>query len=327
MERLDDPPTVRLNYQSRQADLLSGAPLKLIAKSVNQDLFFPSNFRVPSSAFITPPVSNTTTSGLRLPPITPGLRQNFTWRYYYSGEFAFAKRAVQHVRWRRFQAACALLRQFPPPTWLVDVGCGPGESTLYLARELQARRALGVDISADCIWFGNQLAQANDLPARFAAAGATALPLRPASADLVVSFEMIEHVPYWRAFLADAARLLRPGGHLLVTTPNAFSIHGLLKAAYRRIRRFDRLNRAWKKDGDFYEVFLPEALIRQGLLDSGFVVSALRHVAFVLTVQPDWTLGVTRLAEAVMERLPGIRRLAVTTVVLARKPEASSTAV
>lgn len=264
-------------------------------------------------------MSNATPSGLRLPPLTPRLKQNFTWRYYYSGEFAFAKRAVRHVRWRRFQAARALLRQLPSPGLLVDVGCGPGESTLYLARALQAGQALGIDISADCVWFGNQLAQANDLPARFIVASATGLPLPPASADLVVSFEMIEHLPNWRAFVAGAARALRPGAHLLLTTPNAFSIHGLLKAAYRRVRRFDQLNRAWKKDGDFYEAFLPDGVIQQGLAEAGFVVSARQHVAFVLTAQPDWTLGMTRAAEAVMERIPGVRRLAVTTVVLAQK--------
>ncbi len=260
-----------------------------------------------------------TASGLRLPPRTRRLEQNFTWRYYYSGEFAFAKRAVQHVRWRRFEAARALLEQVPPPGLLVDVGCGPGESTLYLARALRARRAVGIDISADCVWFGNQLARANDLPARFATANATRLPLPTASADLVVSFEMIEHLPNWRAFVADVARVLRPGAHVLLTTPNAFSIHGLLKAVYRRIRRFDRLNRAWKKDGDFYEAFLPDAVIQRGLADSGLVVRARRHVAFVLTVQPDWTLGVTRAVEGVMERVPGLARLAVTTVVLASR--------
>jgi len=265
-------------------------------------------------------MSNTTTpSGLRLPRESASLRRNFTWRYYYSGEFPFSRAAVQHVRWRRFAAAHALLAPYQAPGLLVDAGCGPGESTVYLAHRLGAGAALGVDISPDCCWFATELARANQSPARFVVASATRLPVPSAQADLVVSFEMIEHLPNWRTFVAEAARALRPGGLLLLSTPNAFSLHALLKAVYRRIRGFARLNRAWRKDGDFYEAFLPDRMIQRGLEEAGFALLDRRHVAFVLTVQPDWTLRPARTAESVLERTPGLRRLAVTSVLLARK--------
>jgi SAM-dependent methyltransferase len=254
----------------------------------------------------------------RQPPLTERLRHNFTWRYYYSGEFPFARQAVQHVRWRRFHAAAELLAPLPPPHRLLDVGCGPGESTLYLSHALRVPDAVGCDISADCTWFASQLAAANDLPARFLVGSATRLPVESGSVDLVVTFEMLEHLPHWRDFLKEGRRVLRRGGHLLITTPNAFGFHALLKAAYRTVRRFDRLNRAWSRDGDFYEAFLPDRAIRDGLTQAGLAVLTLRHVAFVITRQPNWTVPPTRRLEAWLERTPGLRRLAVTTVVLAR---------
>jgi ubiquinone/menaquinone biosynthesis C-methylase UbiE len=257
-------------------------------------------------------------SPFRLPPVTERLRTNFTWRYYYSGEFGFSRPAVQHVRWRRFYAAAELLIPLPRPVRLLDVGCGPGESTLYLSRALRVPEAIGCDISRDCTWFARQLAAANNMAARFLVGSATKLPVASDTVGLVTTFEMLEHLPHWRVFLAEARRVLHRGGHLLITTPNALSVHAMLKAVYRRARRFDRLNRAWTKDGDFYEAFLSDGHIRRGLADAGFATLATRHVAFVLTVQPDWSLPAIRRVEAWLEQLPGLRRLAVTTVVLAR---------
>lgn len=47
----------------------------------------------------------------------------------------------------------------------------------------------------------------------------------PRGFDVVTLIETLEHVPTPRAFLADAARLLRPGGLLFLTTPNANSVN------------------------------------------------------------------------------------------------------
>jgi 2-polyprenyl-3-methyl-5-hydroxy-6-metoxy-1,4-benzoquinol methylase len=47
----------------------------------------------------------------------------------------------------------------------------------------------------------------------------------PASFDVVTMVELVEHVPAPTRFLADAARLLRPGGLLYITTPNANSLN------------------------------------------------------------------------------------------------------
>jgi SAM-dependent methyltransferase len=55
---------------------------------------------------------------------------------------------------------------------------------------------------------------------RTARANLAAMPLAPASADVLVSLQVVEHLWDLRGFLHDCARILRPGGLLVVTTPN-----------------------------------------------------------------------------------------------------------
>lgn len=56
-------------------------------------------------------------------------------------------------------------------------------------------------------------------------ADAAALPLAAGSMDAVVCAELLEHVPDPRRVLAEAARVLRPGGRLVLTVPFLYPIH------------------------------------------------------------------------------------------------------
>ena len=55
----------------------------------------------------------------------------------------------------------------------------------------------------------------------FRVGDATALPVGDASADLVVDFHALHHIPDWRAAVAEAARVLRPAGQLALTEMTA----------------------------------------------------------------------------------------------------------
>jgi SAM-dependent methyltransferase len=99
----------------------------------------------------------------------------------------------------------------------LDVACGTG----YGARMLAAGGAaavIGVDLSAEAIAY----ARTHFAAARvnFLVADATGLPLPPGSCEAVVSFETLEHVPDQHAFLREVARVVRPGGVFICSTPN-----------------------------------------------------------------------------------------------------------
>jgi len=98
---------------------------------------------------------------------------------------------------------------------VVDVACGAGVGTSYL-REAGARHAWGLDIDPGAVAF----AKGRYKDCEFAECEATQLCLQSGSADVVVSFETVEHLKEQRKFLVECRRVLRPGGVLICSTPN-----------------------------------------------------------------------------------------------------------
>jgi SAM-dependent methyltransferase len=97
---------------------------------------------------------------------------------------------------------------------VLDAGCGAGYGTNVLAAD--AAQAVGIDIAHEAV----RSAADEYHKAIWAAASAAQLPFQQASFDLIVSFEVIEHISDWRELLTEARRVLAPGGLFIVSTPN-----------------------------------------------------------------------------------------------------------
>ena len=99
---------------------------------------------------------------------------------------------------------------------VLDAGCGAGYGSAELAQA--AFLVVGVDRAAEAIDFARAAYRFPNLG--FERASCAALPHPAGAFDLVVAFEVIEHLENWREFLGEARRVLAPNGQFIVSTPN-----------------------------------------------------------------------------------------------------------
>ncbi len=96
---------------------------------------------------------------------------------------------------------------------LLDAGCGSGESTRLLAARFDPGRLVGFDLMPEQV----DRARLRVPPGVELWTGdVTAIGLADASFDAAFVFGILHHVPAWRDALVELARVLAPGGVLLV---------------------------------------------------------------------------------------------------------------
>jgi ubiquinone/menaquinone biosynthesis C-methylase UbiE len=115
---------------------------------------------------------------------------------------------------RKFRKICELVREQLPCEAFLDAGCGDGRYLAALADELPARRA-GVDLSARILETAAQRVEAD-----YRQASLESLPFEDDAFDLVLCTQVIEHVPNASAAIFELARVVRPGGRLVISTDN-----------------------------------------------------------------------------------------------------------
>jgi len=181
-----------------------------------------------------------------------------------------------------------------PGARVLDVGCGMGATSIYLARTLGCD-VTGVTLSPLQRWWATVSAILKGVPkrTRFIQGDAEKVELPPRSFDVVWSVECTEHLFDKGAFFGKAARWLRPGGRLAICAWLAGD-HPLDESATRQVY-------------DVCEGFLCPSL---GTRDdyAGWIADA----GLVLERDFDWTARVTRtweLCEARVRR-SGVRWLA-----------------
>ena len=99
---------------------------------------------------------------------------------------------------------------------VLDAGCGAGYGAAELARV--AHSVVGADVAREAVDFARNRYHLPNL--WFEQASCTALPHPDGCFDLVVAFEVVEHLDRWREFLAEVRRILAPRGQFVVSTPN-----------------------------------------------------------------------------------------------------------
>jgi SAM-dependent methyltransferase len=164
-----------------------------------------------------------------------------------------------------------VLRSAGRPLCILDVGCGDGAATSLAAARAPAHRVIGMDWSGLAI----ELARRRGLTLVRGDVGAASLPIADTSVDVVVMSELIEHPVDPDLGVSEALRVLRPGGHLLLSTPNlaAWFIRALLAVGVQPVFSEVSLRSVYGRPGSHVaghlRLFIAGALA-QFLAGSGF---------------------------------------------------------
>ncbi|MCT2584975.1 class I SAM-dependent methyltransferase [Actinophytocola gossypii] len=131
-----------------------------------------------------------------------------------TGERTVPGIAEENYWFRRHEAAYRALRQHCAGALVLEAGCGEGYGADLLAED--ATLVVGLDYDA---LTAAHVARAYPR-VRALRGNLAALPVRDATVDVVANLQVIEHLWDQAGFLRECHRVLRPGGRLLVTTPN-----------------------------------------------------------------------------------------------------------
>jgi 2-polyprenyl-3-methyl-5-hydroxy-6-metoxy-1,4-benzoquinol methylase len=145
------------------------------------------------------------------------------WLYRNRSERMDATVAMFPEARRRFHLARYLFAaRYVAEKRVADIACGTGYGCRTLVETGGAANVTGIDHDADAIAYARQQ---HGLPeVQYALAPADRTPIAEGSLDCVVSFETIEHVPEDAALIDEFARILRPNGLLICSTPNQWPL-------------------------------------------------------------------------------------------------------
>jgi 2-polyprenyl-3-methyl-5-hydroxy-6-metoxy-1,4-benzoquinol methylase len=192
---------------------------------------------------------------------------------------------------------------------VLDLGCGGGTPTRHLMADADRFNVIGADLSRAAVD-----AYVADTGRAAVQLDAQRLPFGPDRFDLVVSDDVIEHLVDTDSYAREIRRVLRPGGWLLLSTPNLAAWFNRLSLLVGVQPAFTEVSfeKIFGRPGDdivgHLRLFTSRA-IREFLVHHGFELVDVRGVAF--EALPRWIAPLDRL----VARVPS---LAGNTVIVAR---------
>ncbi len=128
-------------------------------------------------------------------------------------------RRLAYDVWRR-EVRRYLKRTALEKLTIADIGCGPGFLLTCMERWFPNAELIGIDSDVQLL----NIAKARCKSARTVQGDATSVALSAASVDILFALHVVEHLRHPEDFFSEARRILRPGGLLIVATPNSKGI-------------------------------------------------------------------------------------------------------
>jgi SAM-dependent methyltransferase len=195
---------------------------------------------------------------------------------------------------------------------VLEIGCGGGDFCVWMA-DRGASRVIGEDVSKVAV--AHSASQHSRPGLAFDVGDIENIAHPDESFDLVVSCETIEHVPTPRRAIAELARVLRPGGTLLLSAPNYLSLTG----AHRTFRELT--GRKWDEGGQPHVGWTLYPRTAAWLRDAGMTI--------VSTNGDGWYVPVPRRPGGIVLNPPAwlrrwVKLAALHVLIQARKPASSN---
>jgi 2-polyprenyl-3-methyl-5-hydroxy-6-metoxy-1,4-benzoquinol methylase len=178
-------------------------------------------------------------------------------------------------RTRMWEARLRLLQSYLPEGKLLDVGAGIGQF-LAQARDTGHFQVFGTEVSEEAVQIARERYQLELHQGTL-----EEVALEEASFDGVCLFHVLEHVPFPRRTLERCARLLRPGGRLVVAVPNDSALHRY-KEFYKGWNALGKVFAGSLGDGEYAQVpAFPEIKLREAEPDEEIHLSHFHEASLV----------------------------------------------
>lgn len=119
--------------------------------------------------------------------------------------------------WNEHISRYAFAARYAPGKRVLDLGCGTGYGAAALAST--ATHVTALDLSGDALAYARTNFPLSNV--EWIEASCASIPCPAAAFDLITAFEVIEHLSDRTTLIAEAARVLRPDGMFVVSTPNS----------------------------------------------------------------------------------------------------------
>ena len=201
---------------------------------------------------------------------------------------------VDYEQRLRQQFISELLR-IGPDDVILDAGCGNCRDAEYLITSSDVRPGMYITMDISQGMLRGCKEQSNLARFSLVQADLLQIPIRTGTVTKLICTEVLEHIPDWTSAVSEFARVLKPGGDLIVSTPNIYSMYYPQKKVLE------------EKKGTFHphDVWKSYWVLKNELVNTGFDIKDVKGSCYL-----PGLLSYRGLTRRITERaLNGIERL------------------